>query len=146
MLSVAVFYFSACTNVTVKFLCSYKSELDTAGECLILMMEQNPKEVMGSTCIQIIATYKYTLCMCLNYTHYICSNSSADCCGSLVPRLLSVFQSTRCSQNTMGAWSKSFHHLRHTHGRFYQAPSFLCEHHYKTEEPGYEATVVACNV
>ena len=32
---------------------SYKSELDVAGELLILMMEQSSKEVMGTTCIRI---------------------------------------------------------------------------------------------
>ena len=54
-------------NTHSPFLCSYKSELDTAGECLILMMEQNSKEVMGSTCIQIIAAY--VLYVWLNHTH-----------------------------------------------------------------------------
>ena len=37
------------------FPCSYKSELDGAGECLVLMMEQSSKEVMGTTCIHTLA-------------------------------------------------------------------------------------------
>ena len=36
------------------FLYSYKTELDAAGESLILMMEQSSKEVMGTTCIHMI--------------------------------------------------------------------------------------------
>lgn len=54
-------------NTHSPFMCSYKSELDTAGECLILMMEQNSKEVMGSTCILIIVAY--VLYVWLNHTH-----------------------------------------------------------------------------
>lgn len=48
----AKFVLYSCVNVLSTSFRSYKSELDAAGECMILMMEQSSKEVLGTTCIQ----------------------------------------------------------------------------------------------